>query len=483
MSTFDLQSRRGEVWNKLVREAEGLPTLPDALRILLDELVLIERFWAYPGPEVLAKLYEYLNTASYSLFKQLVSNVYCSLNDKGYRVRSYAPFVSNLSLLDKPLLHDQQLLVPGPSFDNVKKTYFEVLVIHPLIREYESMYRTALAELRSDRDEFVYDLVFVDSAQDAIAAVLCNPEIQSVVMVSGFVIAHPNTHSLATDYLTFLKNPQYHAQLEKNILLELSRYIKAIRPELDQFFISETPANQMEADFREAFSRILFHIRPFQDLHYHILNGVRERFSTPFFHALQAYSKKPRGMFHALPLSRAKSVQESPWTQDMLAFYGPNIFLAETSATQGGLDSLLDPKGTIKQAQDAAARAFGAEKTFFVTNGSSTANKIIMQATLCPSDIVLLSSDCHKSVPYAAILTGATPIFLETYFLPEYDLYGAVSLRRIKEVLLDLKSRGLLDRAKQITLTNSTFDGIVYNVAQLMTEILAIKPDIIFHWD
>ncbi len=82
-------------------------------------------------------------------------------------------------------------------------------------------------------------------------------------------------------------------------------------------------------------------------------------------------------------------------------FYGPNIFLAETSATTGGLDSLLQPDGPLKRAQELAARAFGSRHRFFVTNGTSTANKIVMQALVRPGDIVLLSHDCHKSHPYA----------------------------------------------------------------------------------
>ena len=62
------------------------------------------------------------------------------------------------------------------------------------------------------------------------------------------------------------------------------------------------------------------------------------------------------------------------WITDLADFYGLNLLLAETSATSGGLDSLLAPVRTLKKAQDLAARAFGAKHTFFVTNGTSTAN-------------------------------------------------------------------------------------------------------------
>ena len=81
-------------------------------------------------------------------------------------------------------------------------------------------------------------------------------------------------------------------------------------------------------------------------------------------------------------------------------FYGPNLFLAESSATTGGLDSLLEPTGNIKEAQDKAARAFGCDRVFFVTNGTSTSNKMAVQALLAPGDIVIVDRNCHKSHHY-----------------------------------------------------------------------------------
>ena len=164
-------------------------------------------------------------------------------------------------------------------------------------------------------------------------------------------------------------------------------------------------------------------------------------------------------------------------------FYGMNLFLAESSATTGGLDSLLEPTGNIKVAQDNAARAFGADHVFFVTNGTSTSNKMVEQALLAPGDIMLVDRNCHKSHHYGAVLTGALPLYVEAYPLTQYSMYGAVPLRSIKKALLDLKAEGKLDRARMLVLTNCTFDGHIYNVERVMEECLAIKPDLIFLWD
>jgi arginine decarboxylase len=189
------------------------------------------------------------------------------------------------------------------------------------------------------------------------------------------------------------------------------------------------------------------------------------------------------GTFHALPVARGKSIFKSNWIRDMGEFYGANLFLAESSATTGGLDSLLEPTGNIKVAQDKAARALGGDRSFFVTNGTSTANKIVHQALLTPGDIVLIDRDCHKSHHYGLVIAGAQPLYIDAFPLTAYSMYGSLAIKPIKRALLRLKAEGKLDRAKLVVLTNCTFDGHVANVKRTMLECLAIKPDLIFLWD
>jgi len=157
--------------------------------------------------------------------------------------------------------------------------------------------------------------------------------------------------------------------------------------------------------------------------------------------------------------------------------------MAETSATCGGLDSLLEPTGPLRDSQQLAAEAYGSRHTYFVTNGTSTANKIVTHSLVAPRDIVLLDRNCHQSHHYGMMLAGAQVIYLEAYPLPDYSMYGAVPLREIKSKLLALKRAGELDRVKMMSLTNCTFDGIVYDVQRVMEECLAIKPDLVFLWD
>jgi hypothetical protein len=105
---------------------------------------------------------------------------------------------------------------------------------------------------------------------------------------------------------------------------------------------------------------------------------------------------------------------------------GRNIFLAETSATCGGLDSLLEPHGTIKAAQELAAQTFGSDRSFWVTNGTSTANKIVVQGLVRPGDIVLVDRSAIK------------PLFVYyEYFFIMYVfivIYGLTSLQKLSQV-------------------------------------------------
>jgi arginine decarboxylase len=176
-------------------------------------------------------------------------------------------------------------------------------------------------------------------------------------------------------------------------------------------------------------------------------------------------------------------VFHSDWIRDLGEFYGINLFLAESSATTGGLDSLLEPTGNIKRSQDKAARAFGADRVFFVTNGTSTSNKMVVQALVAPGDIVIVDRNCHKSHHYGLVLGGGQPLYVEAFPLTEYSMYGAVPLKTIKKALLDLRDEGRLDRVRMLDLTNCTFDGHMYNTRRVMEECLAIKPDLIFLWD
>ena len=138
-------------------------------------------------------------------------------------------------------------------------------------------------------------------------------------------------------------------------MLLLGEQIAERRPEIDLYLVAQISIEEVAGTMTRRFQRI-FHRDDFLELHLSILRGVAARHEMPFFTALRGYSRQPTGVFHALPISRGKSVVNSPWIHQMSDFYGLNMFLAETSATSGGLDSLLDPSGP-DQAGAGAGRA------------------------------------------------------------------------------------------------------------------------------
>ncbi|MEZ2388507.1 aminotransferase class I/II-fold pyridoxal phosphate-dependent enzyme [bacterium RCC_150] len=360
---------------------------------------------------------------------------------------------------------------------------FEVLLVDDITAHEADVLKAEMLAQRRPSDAFTYELVVVPSYEDALVALLLNPAIQACILRPGFAIG--STQSLGRDlkkYIAGLMGSGLAGTQPLGRILSLAEQISGLRPELDVYLVAGVSIESLAGSLTKRFRRI-FRRQDSLDLHLSLLSGVAERYRTPFFTALQEYSRRPASVFHALPISRGGSVENSPWIRDMSDFYGQNLLLAETSATSGGLDSLLDPHGSIKEAQDLAARAFGAQKTFFVTNGTSTANKIVHQSILAPGDVVLVDRNCHKSHHYAFVLAGAQVSYLDAYPLDKYAFYGAVPLSGIKARLLEYRRAGRLDEVKMVTLTNCTFDGIVYDVERVMEECLAIKPDLVFLWD
>ena len=288
------------------------------------------------------------------------------------------------------------------------RPYFETLFVDNMTAPQEKSLRTNLRSMRQPEDPFIYEPVVAPSLEDALIAVMVNHNIQVVIVRFGFDLRSRSRLKILTQYLSVLGDENLQDLEPQEYGPELCRLIYKVRPELDIYLVTDRGVEDIAGRDLGNCRRVFYNSEDFTELHLNTLRGVSARYETPFFSALKAYSKKPTGVFHALPISRGKSIARSHWIQDMGTFYGPNIFLAETSATSGGLDSLLEPSGPIKHAQELAARAFGAKHTYFSTNGTSTCNKIVVQALIQPGDIVLVDRDCHKSHHYGLVLPART---------------------------------------------------------------------------
>jgi arginine/lysine/ornithine decarboxylase len=470
----------GRAWEAAAsRGLSGEALHDDAARLLAD-VAALEDYWAYPGPRLMAAIAEGLRERNAAVFSRLVQKVSMALVTGSYRQDSGAwdPLEEGGEgrLLD--------VVPPDVQTGETHKPYFEVLVVTPHDPSRWERSRADLRRLRRPEDPFTYEVVQVGSFEDAVIGTIFNTNVQAVVIYDGFQFGSRHDLPAMRDFLLRYLRVDPASIAPGALATALARAVKNYRPELDIYLLSDRAVEQLAGSQDAAPVRRLFHnVEELMEIHLSILDGINDRYDAPYFANLKKYAQRPIGTFHALPIARGKSVFRSNWIRDMGQFYGTNLFLAESSATTGGLDSLLEPTGNIKKAQDLAARAFGAKRAYLATNGTSTSNKIVVQAICRPGDIVIVDRNCHKSHHYGFVLAGAQPYYVEAYPLTQYSMYGAVPLRTIKKALLACKAEGTLDRVRAVDLTNCTFDGHMYNPARVMEECLAIKPDLIFLWD
>ena len=450
-------------------DGAGLDTTHDVRRVtrLLDRLGAYERYWLYPGAENLARLRTLLERRSRVRLSDEVSLAVRLLSEYGDR--------AGLFDTSAPLA-DQELVAQAK-----RQQFYTVLLADDAPNTAPDCLAECLRALRCPSDEVQFEILVVASVEDAITAVALNGEIQAAIIRHDLPLRSRDRVPLMNTLLG--ANDDAVVPDRANDWVECGEWIRELRPRIDLYLLTDESIAAGNDDEPDVYDRTFYRLNDVTDLHSTVLAGLRNRFATPFFDALRAYAAAPVGQFHALPVARGASIFNSKSLQDMGEFYGRNIFMAETSTTSGGLDSLLDPHGNIRTAMDKAAKTWNADHTYFVTNGTSTANKIVVQSLTRPGDIVLIDRNCHKSHHYGLVLAGAYPLYLDAYPLAQFAIYGAVSLETIKKTLLGLEAAGQLHRVRMLLLTNCTFDGVVYNPRRVMEEVLAIKPDICFLWD
>ena len=339
----------------------------------------------------------------------------------------------------------------------------------------------SLRALRNPSDDVQFELLVVSSVEDAITAVALNGEIQAAIIRHDLPLRSRDRLPL----MTTLLGPKYVPVTTDGThdWVECGQWIRELRPHIDLYLLTDESIAAPTDDEPDIYDRTFYRLNDATDLYSTLLAGIRNRFATPFFDALRAYAAAPVGQFHALP-SRAGPASS---TRNRCRTWASST--AATSSwprrrrPRAGWTRCSTRTARCEQAMDKAATTWCAEQTYFVTNGTSTANKIVVQSLTRPGDIVLIDRNCHKSHHYGLVLAGAYPLYLDAYPLEPFAIYGAVSLRTIKKALLDLEAAGQLDRVRMLLLTNCTFDGIVYNPRRVMEEVLAIKPDICFLWD
>ncbi len=213
--------------------------------------------------------------------------------------------------------------------------------------------------------------------------------------------------------------------------------------------------------------------------------------APPFFRALTHYAADGSYSWHCPGHSGGVAFLKSPVGQMFHQFFGENMLRSDVCNAVEELGQLLDHTGPVAASERNAARIFNADHLYFVTNGTSTSNKIVWHSTVAPGDIVVVDRNCHKSILHAIMMTGAIPVFL----MPTRNNFGIIGpipkeefeWENIKKKIeANPFAREVLEKnpdakPRVLTITQSTYDGILYNV-EAIKEMLDGKIDTL-HFD
>ncbi|MGV0998164.1 MAG: Orn/Lys/Arg decarboxylase N-terminal domain-containing protein [Fluviibacter sp.] len=206
----------------------------------------------------------------------------------------------------------------------------------------------------------------------------------------------------------------------------------------------------------------------------------------PFFRALTHYAADGSYSWHCPGHSGGVAFLKSPVGQMFHQFFGENMLRADVCNAVEELGQLLDHTGPVAASERNAARIFNCDHLYFVTNGTSTSNKIVWHSTVAPGDIVVVDRNCHKSVLHSIIMTGAIPVFL----MPTRNNFGIIGPIPKSEFSWESIQKKIAAnpfisdknaKPRVLTITQSTYDGILYNVEEIK-EMLDGKIDTL-HFD
>jgi len=204
----------------------------------------------------------------------------------------------------------------------------------------------------------------------------------------------------------------------------------------------------------------------------HILREAKtylDSLAPPFFRALTHYASDGSYSWHCPGHSGGVAFLKSPVGQMFHQFFGENMLRADVCNAVDELGQLLDHTGPVAASERNAARIFNADNLFFVTNGTSTSNKMVWHSTVASDDIVVVDRNCHKSILHAITMTGAIPVFL-TPTRNHYGIIGPIPLEEFKLENIQKKidanpfARAAKGKPRILTITQSTYDGVLYNV-------------------
>ena len=312
--------------------------------------------------------------------------------------------------------------------------------------------RALIKELR-DRDVAVIEAISDDDGQ---AVVLSDPSLESILL--DWTLGDDDAaHDKARALLALIRSRNAHipifliarrddaSTLTSEVMREADELIWML--EDTTFFIA---------------GRVLAAIRRY-----------REAIVPPLTKALISFARVYEYSWHTPGHAGGTAFLKSPVGRIFYDYFGENLLRSDLSISVGELGSLLDHSGPIGDSEKYAARVFGADRSYTVTNGSSTSNRVIMMSSVTRGDYALCDRNAHKSIEQALTLTGVIPMYL----LPTRNhlgIIGPIHPERLRPeavkaaIAANPLARDKTQTAVHAIITNSTYDGLTYNVPRVI---------------
>jgi arginine decarboxylase len=280
-------------------------------------------------------------------------------------------------------------------------------------------------------------------------------------------------------------------QLDELAALKILRAVRRRNKKIPIFLIADrTLVSELPL---EVVKQVHEYIHLFGDTPAFIANRVdfaveryHEQLLPPYFRELKKYTDQGAYSWDAPGHMGGVAYLKHPVGMEFHKFFGENIMRSDLGISTSPLGSWLDHLGPPGESERNAARIFGADWTFYVLGGSSASNQIVGHGVIAQDDIVLADANCHKSICHSLTVTGARPV----YFKPTRNGYGMIGLVPVKRFSPE-NVQSLIERSpfsagarSQVptyaVVTNSTYDGLCYNVDRVVEELAKSVPRVHF---
>ena len=345
-----------------------------------------------------------------------------------------------------------------------------VLLIASEVGGTESVSDRAMERLCEAVREEGYRVVRTSTPEDGLALVKSDPSFSAVLL----------------DW-DLTENAQFDERAAMRIIRNVRRRNTKVPIFLiaDRTLVSELPL--------EVVKQVHEYIHLFGDTPVFIANRVdlaavryHDQLLPPYFRELKKYTDQGAYSWDAPGHMGGVAYLKHPVGMAFHQFFGENLLRSDLGISTAELGSWLDHIGPPAESERNAARIFGADWTFYVLNGSSSSNQIIGHAVIARDDMVVVDMNCHKSICHSLVVTGARPVYVKPT-RNGYGMIGLVPLERFRAEYI----KGLLERSPfgagatsrqpaYAVVTNSTYDGLCYDVEAVVKELARSVPRVHF---